>query len=275
LTKSLRNFIVRDVVYIVGGILVILSFLYVWGGIDISKKTLNINIIPKSANIIFYIIGIGLAYAIGYCLQEIFSLLHVVTTANYFQPWFPLKWLYRCLIGERWENIFPDIPNGRHRRRDVSQRIRQADIVINEKASQDDKTHHEWITSFLMVCTTLGPCALVSGVLLLWKGLPTFLRSSPSVVATLRTYFGTSLELAFLVIVALIILLAFSKLFVLLIPLAFVALVVFSKELDLSMALALSIILISIALTTLGWIKWLELMKNTEVLYRKLQGHSL
>ncbi len=274
LTKSIRNFIVRDVIYILGGILVILSFLYVWGGIDISKKSININIIPKSANIIFYIIGIGLAYAVGYCLQEIFSLLHVVTTANYFQPWFPLKWLYRCLIGERWENIFPDIPKGRHRRRDVSKRLRQADIIINEKASQDDKTHHEWITSFMMVCTTLGPCALVSGVLLLWKGLPAFLKNSPAIVATLRTYFGTSLELAFLVIVALIILLAFSKLFVLLIPLAFVVLVVFSKELALGMALALSVILISIALTTLGWIKGLELMKNTEVLYCKFQEHN-
>ena len=158
MAKSIRNFIVRDMTYIIGGISVILGFLYVWGKIDVSKKSINITIVPESANIIFYIIGIGLAYAVGYCLQEIFSLLHIVKTADYFRPRFPLRWLYRCLEGERWEDIFPDIPKGRQRRWDVTKRLRRANITINEKASQDDKTHREWIASFIMVCTTLGPC---------------------------------------------------------------------------------------------------------------------
>lgn len=274
LTKSIRNFIVRDIVYILGGASVILGFLYVWGKIDVSKKAVNINIIPESANIIFYVIGIGLAYAVGYCLQEIFSLLHIVKTADYFRPLFPLRWLYRCLIGERWQDVFPDIPKGRRRRWDVTKRLREANIIINEKASQDDKTHREWIASFMTVCTTLGPCALVSGVLLLWKGLPTFLKNNPEIAVSLKDYLGSSLELAFLIIVAVIVLIVFSKLFVLLIPLAFVMLVVFSKNLAFDMALALSVILISIALVTLGWIKGLEMMKNTEVLYHKIQEHS-
>ena len=274
LVKSIRNFIIRDIIYILGGASVILGFLYVWGKIDVSKKSININIVPESANIIFYIIGIGLAYAVGYCLQEIFSLLHIVKTSDYFRPWFPLRWLYRCLAGERWQDIFPDIPKGRRRRWDVTKRLRQANIIINEKASQDDKTHREWIASFIMVCTTLGPCALVSGVLLLWKSLPTFLKNSPTITANLRAYFGDSLQLAFLILVALIILIVLVKLFVFLIPLAFVMLIVFSKELAFDMALALSVILISIALMTLGWIKGLELMKNTEVLYHKFQEHN-
>jgi hypothetical protein len=273
MAKSIRNFIVRDMTYIIGGISVILGFLYVWGKIDVSKKTINITIVPESANIIFYIIGIGLAYAVGYCLQEIFSLLHIVKTADYFRPWFPLRWLYRCLMGERWEDIFPDIPKGRQRRWDVTKRLRRANITINEKASQDDKTHREWIASFIMVCTTLGPCALVSGLLLLWEGLPTFFKNNPEIAANLTTYLGDSLEVAFLIIVAFIILIVLVKLSVFLIPFAFVALIVFSKKFTFDMALALSVILISIALITLGWIKGLELMKNTEVLYRKLQEY--
>ena len=275
MAKSIRNFIVRDMTYIIGGISVILGFLYVWGKIDVSKKSINITIVPESANIIFYIIGIGLAYAVGYCLQEIFSLLHIVKTADYFRPWFPLRWLYRCLMGERWEDIFPDIPKGRRRRWDVTKRLRRANITINEKASQDDKTHREWIASFIMVCTTLGPCALVSGMLLLWEGLPTFLKNNPEIAASLITYLGDSLEVAFLIIVAFIILIVLVKLSVFLIPFAFVALIVFSKKFTFDMALALSVILIGIALITLGWIKGLELMKNTEVLYRKLQEHNL
>jgi hypothetical protein len=176
-------------------------------------------------------------------------------------------------MGERWEDIFPDIPKGRRRRWDVTKRLRRANITINEKASQDDKTHREWIASFIMVCTTLGPCALVTGLLLLWEGLPTFFKNNPEIAARLITYLGDSLQVAFLIIVALVILIVLVKLSVFLIPFAFVALIVFSKKLTFDMALAISVILIGTALITLGWIKGLELMKNTEVLYRKLQEY--
>ena len=274
LAKSIRNFLIRDIVYILGGSAVILSFLHVWGKIDVSKKTININIIPESANIIFYVIGIGLAYAVGYCLQEVFSLLHIVKTSHYFKPGFPLRWLYRCLEGERWADVFPDIPKGRHRRWDVTKRLRQANLVINEKASQDDKTHREWTTSFIMICTTLGPCALISGLLLLWKGFPTFLRQNPEIVKALREYVGNSIEIAFLVIVAIIMIIILSKISVLLIPFAFIAIIIYSKYLAFDMALAVSIILVSVALIILGWIKGLEMMKNTEILYNKLQGYN-
>ncbi len=274
LVKSIRNFIIRDMIYIIGGASVILSFLYVWGKIDISKKSIKINIVPESANIIFFIIGIGLAYAVGYCLQEVFSLLHIVKTSDYFRPWFPSRWLYRCLTGDSWEDVFPDIPKGRQRRRDVTKRLKQANVIINEKASQDDKTHREWIASFITVCTTLGPCVLVSGLLMLWKGLPAFLRSNPEIVVTLGTYFRNSLELAFLVVVAFIIFMIFIKLSVFLIMFAFMMLIVFSQELSFSMALVLSVILISITLIILSWIKGLELMKNTEVLYHKFQENN-
>ena len=96
------------------------------------------------------------------------------------------------------------------------------------------------------------------------EGLPTFLKNNPEIAARLITYLGDSLEVAFLIIVAFIILIVSVKLSVFLIPFAFVALIVFSKKLTFDMALAISVILIGTALITLGWIKGLELMKNTE-----------
>ncbi|MDD5064161.1 MAG: hypothetical protein PHQ35_05300 [Phycisphaerae bacterium] len=274
LVKSIRNFVVRDITYIVGGLSVILSFLYVWGKIDISKKAINITIIPESANIIFYVIGFGLAYAVGYCFQEIFSLLHIVKTADYFRPRFPLRWLYRCLIGEKWEDVFPDIPKGRNRRWEVTKRLRRANIMINEKASPDDKIHREWMSSFIMVCTTLGPCAMVTGLLLLWKGIPTFFRNNLDIYAAVKPYIGNSPELVFLGVLAFLTVMILTRLSVFLIPFAFVALVMYSKKITFDIALALSVVLISMALITLGWIKGLELMKNTETLYhRKLRDY--
>ncbi|MFA5238194.1 MAG: hypothetical protein WC476_00610 [Phycisphaerae bacterium] len=271
--KSFRNFIVRDITYIIGGASVILSFLYVWGKIDVSKKSLNINIIPQSANIVFYIIAIGLAYAVGYCFQEIFSLLHIVRTADYFKPRFPSRWLYRCLIGERWEDVFPDIQKGRRRRWDVTKRLRRANIIINEKASPDDKIHRERMASFIMICTTLGPCALITGLLLLWKAIPTFFKNNLDIYAVLKPYLGDSPEIAFLIIVAFIMLLILVRFSVLLIPFVFVAMVIYSKRITFDMALAVSVLFISVALIILGWIKGLELMKNTEILYRKIQDY--
>jgi hypothetical protein len=274
LVKSIRNFIVRDITYVVGGASVILSFLYVWGKIDVSKKTINITVVPESANIIFYVIGFGLAYAVGYCLQEIFSLLHIVKTADYFRPRFPLRWLYRCLIGEKWEDVFPDIPKSRNRRWEVTKRLRRANIMINEKASPDDKIHREWMSTFIMVCTTLGPCAMVTGLLLLWKGIPTFFRNNLDIYADLKPYIGDSPEIIFLIVLAFVTLMVLTRLSVFLIPFAFVALVMFSKKITFDLALAISVVLISMALITLGWIKGLELMKNTETLYhRKLRDY--
>lgn len=274
LVKSIRNFIVRDITYIVGGGSVILSFLYVWGKIDVSKKTINITIIPESANIVFYIIGIGMAYAVGYCFQEIFSLLHIVKTADYFRPRFPLRWLYRCLVGEKWEDVFPDIPKGRGRRWEVTKRLRRANIMINEKASPDDKIHREWMSSFIMVCTTLGPCALVTGLLLLWKGIPIFFRNNLDIYAKAKPYIGNSPEIIFLAILAFVTIMVLTRLSVFLIPFAFIALIMFSKKITFDLALAISVVLIGMALITLGWIKGLELMKNTESLYhRKLRDY--
>lgn len=146
--------------------------------------------------------------------------------------------------------------------------------MINEKASEDDKIHREWMASFIMVCTTLGPCAMVTGLLLLWKDIPIFFRNNLDIYANLKPYIGDSPEIIFLMVLAFVTLMVLIRLSVFLIPFAFVALIMFSKKITFDLALAISVVLISMALITLGWIKGLELMKNTETLYhRKLRDY--
>lgn len=59
LVKALKNFIVRDIIYILGGASVIISFLYLFGKIDIIRK--------ETPTVIFLFIA-GIGYVIGYSI---------------------------------------------------------------------------------------------------------------------------------------------------------------------------------------------------------------
>ena len=160
LVRTLKNFIVRDIIYIIRGASVILSFLYLFN---------RICFITGSDSTFVWLFAIGISYVIGYCIQEFFSLIRFVTTANYFQPWRPIKWLYRLSQHEEWEGIFPDITDEQNPQQEISRKMSEADIKINEKASPDNKAFRERITSHMMIGTTIGPCGFVSGILLLIK----------------------------------------------------------------------------------------------------------
>lgn len=200
LFKALKNFIVRDIIYIIGGSSVILSFLYLSG---------KMCIITGEKSVFFYLFIAGISYVIGYCIQELFSLMHIVTTASYFDPWRILKKLYHCLTHRGWKDI-----------KLTDDELDKANIVIQERAYQDIKADRERIISLMMVGTTIGPCGLISGILLLIKAVDT-ISNFP-----------------FLTTVS-----------------------------NLDLKLAIAVILISILLIILGWIKGLQLMKNTEGLY--------
>lgn len=149
LVKALKNFIVRDIIYIIGGVSVILSFLYLFNRIDI---------IVKETHTAIYLFIAGIAYVIGYCLQDTFSLFGIVTTASYFKPCRLQKWLYKRL--ERKDN-WKDIPK--------FDPI-EADIKIDyAKDYPDSKAFRERITALMQIGTTMGPCGIVSGLLLVIK----------------------------------------------------------------------------------------------------------
>ena len=207
LFKALKNFIVRDIIYIIGGASVILSFLYLFD---------KISIIEKCSTFIYLYIA-GIAYAIGYCIQDISTLFNFVTTTYYFKVPSYLQRLYKRFTRQPWK--------------DVPKFGMNEVIQINEKAHEDNKYELQRIISLMQVGTTMGPCAILSGLLLYCKLPFIFLESS----------YGCSLT----------------------------GLKVILENLLFVWALAGVVILIGILLILLGWLKAAQQMKFTYDLYLK------
>ncbi|HCO95357.1 MAG TPA: hypothetical protein DIU00_15645 [Phycisphaerales bacterium] len=192
LVKALKNFVVRDIIYIIGGSSVIVSFLYLFNKTDIHGKEIHTAI---------YILIAGLAYIIGYCIQDTASWIHIVTTASFFKPWRSLIWFYERFLHRKWKPIFSDI-EGEDRRNKILERLDQAELIIQEKVSLDNKTERERIISLMHMGTTMGPCSFVSGILLLIKA---FVDGN----CTFR--FNITLAVSVLIISGLMIVLAWIK----------------------------------------------------------------
>jgi hypothetical protein len=149
LSKAFRRFIMRDMVFILGGGSVILSFLYYF---DFVEKILELRWG-------FYVFIAGIAYVVGYAVQDGMSLLGIVTTRDYFKPNCFVKWMYERFCGAEWRDIKPfDSVNVR--------------IIIDEKASEGHIKRLERTTSLRQIGTTMGPCGIISAMILFsraWK----------------------------------------------------------------------------------------------------------
>lgn len=146
LVRALKDFIIRDIIYIIGGVSVIISFLYACG---------KVCIIKENSSTAFYLYFAGISYVIGWLIQEVFSIVHAVTTSMSYRPkWCIIKQLYRCYM------------------RDGCPEVKQFDqveysILINQKGSEKNNAELERIVGFMQIGTTIGPCALVVGIILL------------------------------------------------------------------------------------------------------------
>lgn len=226
LAKVFKNFIYRDIVYIIGGSCVILSFLHLF------DKTC---IIRKDTHTAIYLFLAGLAYVIGYCVQDTASWMGIVTTSSYFKPG-PIRiWFYEHFTREKWENVFPNIKDQKKedREKKIFQRLKETEFKIKKK----HRAEHERIISLMLIGTTIGPSGLVSAFLLLCKIIRWILCK----------YFMVFLK-------------SLPKL-------DFLISAVFTKELLFDIGLAVGIIAVSVCLIILGWVKGMELTKNTEDLY--------
>lgn len=92
--KDVREFIARDLVFLVGGSCVVGSFLY-----RFYKPP------DQDTPIIYYLLAAGVAYVIGYALQDGFSVLRIVTTATVKKPGDLQKWLYKRFTGDDWDGV--------------------------------------------------------------------------------------------------------------------------------------------------------------------------
>ena len=81
--KALQQFLTRDLLYVLGGSSILLSIGWYFG-LAVPEKSNNA--------ILFFVIGI--AYVIGYLIQELVSLTPILTTSH-FEPNKFISWLYQ------------------------------------------------------------------------------------------------------------------------------------------------------------------------------------
>ncbi len=147
LAKAFKDFIARDLIFIIGGSSVVLAFLYLF---DCFR--------PYDAfPVPYYLIAAGIAYTVGYALQDFSCLIGFVTTARLHlkPPSCFVQCLYsRFLREEPWKNT-------------KGLDLDRAADWIKEKPHQ--RAEYERIITLMQVGTTMGPCSLVSGVLVLLK----------------------------------------------------------------------------------------------------------
>lgn len=143
LPKNLREFIVRDIVYIVGGGMVLVSLLYRFDRLPDEEMPL-----------VCYLIGGGVAYVVGNALQDVFSVFRFVTTAPVLRMGRFWKWIYRRFTNDQWTDI-GDFDPARVER--AVRRLRREDPSY--------AAGYERVISGLILAATMAPCTLVSGVL--------------------------------------------------------------------------------------------------------------
>lgn len=147
LAKAFKDFIARDLIFIIGGSSVVLAFLYLFDCFHPYDR------FPVP----YYLIAAGIAYTIGYALQDFFCLTPLVKT-TYLYPT-PSNCFVQCLYsrflrGKPWADT-------------QGLDLDRADDWIKEKPHQ--RAEYERIITLMQVGTTMGPCSLVSGVLVLLK----------------------------------------------------------------------------------------------------------
>jgi hypothetical protein len=144
LIKALEKFLMRDLVFVVGGSLVLLSFLAAFDRFP--KETT-----PTA----WYLLGAGLAYAVGYAIQETSVILRVVRTKAGVKPGHVAGFLYRRF--ERSTLTRPVYSSIDY------EKAKKILLTQAPKRRQDD---HERTESLKQVGNTLGPCLLLAGIIL-------------------------------------------------------------------------------------------------------------
>lgn len=145
LVKALGRFVSRDLIFVIGGGADVLSFLYLF-------NRLPSPCLPAA----YYVLGAGLAYVVGYAIQDLSCIIGLSTMADYFEPNRFVRWLYRRFTAESWS----DIPS-------FDTIVAQREVYANQTAAE----LLERVTSLRQVGTTMGPCALISSACLLTRAL--------------------------------------------------------------------------------------------------------
>jgi len=143
LLKSLRQFIARDLVFVVGGGSVILTFLHRFDRLP------SINLpIP------WFLLSVGMAWVVGYGLHDAASLIRLVGTDAPHEAWKPTRALFWLFTRQKWEDI------------DTSLDLDGAPERIKDQRQNGE---YERIITLLMAAATMAPAGLVAASFLAWR----------------------------------------------------------------------------------------------------------
>jgi hypothetical protein len=146
LVKILGKFFSRDFLYILGGASVLFSVLYAFDKNIAGAYPVEIKIFV-----------VGVCYVLGYLIQDVLSLTPLITTSQP-KPKSFLKWIYKRFTKKNWERIH-----------EVDYAITR--IELTKKYQVKDLEDLERLISLKHIGTTMGSCWLVSGLILIVKGI--------------------------------------------------------------------------------------------------------
>jgi len=142
LVSALKHIIYRDLLYVIGGISVISSFLYLF------------QLEPKwDLPTLVYLFPIGIGYTIGYMIQDGMSIIGIVTTRLLTEPCPLLRWVYRRFTDQEWTKL-EGFDAGKAR------------MEFLEKSSERAMAEYQRIVVLKQIGSTMGSCLIVSFVLL-------------------------------------------------------------------------------------------------------------
>jgi len=148
--KSFTSFLYRDVMFVLGGSAIITSWLYKYDRIPSGEPS-----------VAAYILTAGFAYAVGYAVQDIFTIFRIVRTKAGMAPSPFGKFLYRLF--ERRNVEFEKFSNQEYEK--------AKEWLYRDNKVQRFRADYERIESLKQVGTTLGLCIAISGVILFLKYL--------------------------------------------------------------------------------------------------------
>jgi hypothetical protein len=147
--KAFTKFLYRDVVFALGGSTIIIAILYAFQKIPA----------PGSSIAAYkYIVAAGVSYAIGYAVQDLFSILGLVRTRAAVAPNTFCKLLYR------WFERAPELPHEDFKSEEYD---KARHWLYQEDTPQRYRYNHERTESLKQVGTVFGPCFAISGIILL------------------------------------------------------------------------------------------------------------
>lgn len=142
LIRAFRHFITRDIMYLVGGASVVITLLHV------SWQPLT-----KDYPTAIWLWAAGVAYGVGYAIQEVLSFFPILTTAPVLQPNWLVKWLYQRFTRAEWHDVAPSTWQTKRK-------------MFEKKAHERTYDQYQRTIGLKQIGSTLGANWLVCGIIL-------------------------------------------------------------------------------------------------------------